>query len=481
MTEKRRGRRLNRLQPDIKPIPFTPERLKSATGGELLCGDSGALFKGISINSRDIGPEDLFIAIKGANHDGHDFVESVLAAGIKGIVISRTEKDRFDIKAFEEKNVTCLVVEDTIKALGDLATSQRIESGVRLVAITGSNGKTSTRAMTAAIFSQVYKTHSTKGNFNNDIGLPLTLLQLGEAHEWAVVELGMNAPGEITELAKICRPDIGIITNAGAAHLEGLGSIENVARAKGELIPAVSEKGTIILNSEMPLVSELVKTASAEVLYFSESMESELQVSDIGSSNGKVSFTLSDGDASYPVTLDTPGTFMVSNALAAATAGKAAGIGLETIKKGLEAFSPEKGRINILKGKNGIHLIDDTYNANPDSMMAAVKTLKNLKGDSRGVFVMGEMKELGPESETFHRKIGAYTAEQKIEELYVTGSLAPAVADGAQNAGMKADYIFTGTKKEIIKTLLEKLAAGDWVLVKGSRSMAMEEIIEGLL
>lgn len=481
MTGKRQGKHLKQLQPEIKPIPFTPERLVTATGGELLCGRADAIFKGVSINSRDIGKDDLFVAIKGENHDGHDFIEDVVAAGIKGVVIQKARKGNFDIKSFEDQGITCLAVDDTVTALGALAASQRIESGVRLIAVTGSNGKTSTRAMAESIFRQVFRTHSTSGNFNNEIGLPLTLLKLDKEHEWAIVELGMNAPGEIERLCRICRPDIGIITNAGAAHLEGLGSVENVARAKGELLPAVPKEGTVIVSSGMPLVNELVKTTDAEICYFGDDDRSLLRAMETEISGNRVRFILSDGKKSTPVALNTPGLFMVSNALAAATAAYVAGIDTETIRQGLEMFSPVKGRINLLKGKTGCNLIDDTYNANPDSMMAAVKTLKSLKGYSKGYFIMGDMKELGSDAGLLHKNIGAFAAEEGIEELCATGDYAEVVAEGAQNAGLAKDHIFTGSKKEIIKTLLQKLKSGDWVLVKGSRTMGMEEIIEGLL
>ncbi len=467
------------MKTNITPIPFTPLRMQKATGGELLCNNPKSVFKSVSINSRDIGKEALFVAIEGNNHDGHDFVNNVIESGIKGIIIDKTRQALFPIDDWQKEGITCLAVDNTVKALGKLALSQRLESGVKLIAITGSNGKTSTRAMTASIFETKYKTHATSGNFNNEIGLPLTLLKLGSEHEWAVVELGMNAPGEITRLADICRPDIGIITNAGAAHLEGLGTIENVARAKGELLPAVNEKGAVIINAALPLLAELTDNLKPTVYLFSDS-ESTVTASEIKADNGYVGFRLTIKEKSEPVNLNTPGLFMVSNALAAATAGMVAGLDIKTIRDGLENFSPVKGRINIIETSKGYNLIDDTYNANPDSMMAAITTLKSLKGTHRGIFVMGDMMELGKSTEYLHEKTGSFCAESSIEELYITGKNANFVADGARKAGMNTDYIFTGSKKEIINSLLKKLNKNDWVLVKGSRSMAMEDILKGL-
>ncbi len=465
----------------ITPVPFTPDRLLEATGGVLVCKKEGAVFSSVSIDSRDINPGSLFVAVKGDNHDGHSFVNQVIASGVKGIIIRQDRQNDFPISDWENDGITCLAVSDTIQALGLMARAQRLETGVKLIAVTGSNGKTSTRAMTASILGKRFCTHATEGNYNNEIGLPLTLLKLGYEHEWAVVELGMNAPGEIKRLGDIARPDVGIITNIGSAHLEGLETIENIARAKGELLPTVNENGAVILNAQLPLMDELTQGLKPTTWFFGDSETSLIQADGISIENGNVTFRLSMDDSETQITLKTPGPFMVVNALAAATAGMVAGLDIKTIKEGLESFSPVKGRINVLRSTKGYHLIDDTYNANPDSMMAAISTLKTIKNAHRGFFVMGDMLELGKETDTLHKQIGAYAADAGIEEIYATGQHAHLVSEGAKKRGMKPDYIFTGSKKEIINSLLTKLVEDDWVLVKGSRSMAMEEIVESLL
>ncbi len=465
---------------NITPIPFTPARLIEATGGVFLCNNPENIFQLISINSREIGKKDLFVAIKGANHDGHNFINDIISSGIKGVIIDEENKDKFPIDSWRKKGVTCIAVKNTVKALGDLAHSQRIEADVKVIAVTGSNGKTSTRAITSSILKQRFVTHSTSGNFNNEIGLPLTLLKLGYKHEWAVVELGMNAPGEIERLGKICQPDIGIITNVGAAHLEGLGTIENVARAKAEIFSTINKNGTAIVNNNIPLLSELTKNIKADILIFGDSYEARVKASSIELNGDSVSFNLEMKGSSTPILLKTPGLFMVSNALAAASAGMLTGLNMEEIKKGLEDFIPVKGRMNIIKTSKGINLIDDTYNANPESMMAAITTLKKLKGKNRSFFVAGDMLELGENTITLHEKIGSFSAETGIEELFVTGENAKHVSNGALNYGMKPEYIFTGTKKEIINNLSKKLNKSDWILIKGSRSMAMEEIVKEL-
>lgn len=465
---------------NITPIPFTTDRLIKATAGVFLCNNPENIFSLVSINSKDIGKNDLFIAIKGKNHDGHKFINDVIDKGIKGVIIEEEKKDNFPINKWRKNGISCIAVKNTIKALGALAHSQRIESGVKLIAITGSNGKTSTRTMTTAVLQQQFVTHSTSGNFNNEIGLPLTLLKLGYKHQWAVVELGMNAPGEIERLGKICKPDIGIITNIGSAHLEGLGSIENIAKAKAELFLSMDKNGTAIVNDKMPLLENFTKDIRPKLLLFGDTKEASAKASSVKSDNGCISFTIEINNTSTPVILKTPGVFMVSNALAAASAGTIAGITMGNIKKGLESFSPVKGRMNIIKSPKGFFIIDDSYNANPDSMIAAIQTLKKLKGKSRSFFVAGDMLELGENTDILHQKIGEFSAKSGIGELCITGKNAHDVSTGALNYGMKPEYIFTGTKKEIIDRLTKKLKKDDWILVKGSRSMAMEEIVAKL-
>lgn len=466
---------------NISPIPWTPGRILEATGGELLCGNPAHRFAAVSIDSRTVSPDELFVAIKGENHDGHSFIESVMKMDIQGFVIENNNKKNLPMAKLEQSGVTCIAVENTTKGLGDLARFQKKSANVKLIAITGSNGKTSTRALTASVLEQRYKTLATSGNFNNEIGLPLTLLRLGHEHEWAVVELGMNAPGEIRRLGMICQPDMGIITNIGEAHLEGLGSLDNIAAAKGELIETIKPGGAAILNSDDPMLVKLAGKSRANIHFYGFSEKASVKAEAPVCINEKVSFDLITDSDAIPVELNTPGLFMISNALAAATAGKLAGISAEDIKKGLEQFKPVGGRMNITRSNKGVMVIDDTYNANPDSVMAAISTLKHLKGENRGIVVIGDMFELGSMADELHKKIGAFAAENDVEELYATGDLSSFVADGAQSCGMTDDSVFTGTKKEIISSLSQRLKESDWVLIKGSRSMAMEEIVQELL
>jgi UDP-N-acetylmuramoyl-tripeptide--D-alanyl-D-alanine ligase len=455
-------------------IPWTTAEILEATKGDLLCGDIKHTFEGVSIDSRTISANELFIAIRGNVHDGHRFVSNVITGGVRGLIVSKDAGTDW-----QDKDIVCVVVSDTTKALGDLASFNRRRTDVSVVAITGSNGKTTTREMTASVVSTRYKTLSSKGNFNNEIGLPLTLLNLKNSHQWAVLELGTNRPGEIDRLGEICIPDIGVITNIGFAHLEGLGSIEGVMNAKGELLKRIKPEGTAVLNADDSRVSYLSTKTSRKVLYFGLSEDARIKALDVNETTTGIFFTLVLPEERIPIELRVHGGFMVSNALAAASVGYIIGLSSEEIKAGLEYFRPVKGRINIFDLR-GVHIIDDTYNANPDSMEAAIRILSSLKGNSRGILVAGDMLELGEHAEFMHRKIGALSARSNIARLYITGGFAEAVANGAGKEDKNSMDIFIGAREEILEDLKKSLMPGDWVLVKGSRAMGMEKIVEGL-
>ncbi|MBT9438282.1 MAG: UDP-N-acetylmuramoyl-tripeptide--D-alanyl-D-alanine ligase [Desulfobacterales bacterium] len=460
-------------------IPWTTAEILEATKGDLLCGDIKHTFEGVSIDSRTISANELFIAIKGNVYDGHSFISDLISSGVRGLIISKDEIRDPAGTDWQDKGIVCVAVSDTTKALGDLASFNRRRTDVSVVAITGSNGKTTTREMTASVVSTRYKTLSTKGNFNNEIGLPLTLLDLKNSHQWAVLELGTNRPGEIDRLGEICIPDIGVITNIGFSHLEGLGSIEGVMNAKGELLKRIKPEGTAVLNADDSRVLYLSTKTSRKVLYFGLSEDARIKALDVNETTTGISFTLVLPEERIPIELRVHGGFMVSNALAAASVGYIIGLSSEEIKAGLEYFQPVKGRINIFDVR-GVHIIDDTYNANPDSMEAAIRILSSLKGNSRGILVAGDMLELGEHAESMHRKIGALSARSNIARLYITGEFAEAVANGAGKEDKNSMDIFIGAREEILEDLKKSLLPGDWVLVKGSRAMGMEKIVEGL-
>ena len=461
-------------------ISWTTADILEATGGELIEGDPQCLFSGVSIDSREIFKDDLFVAIKGDVHDGHSFIGDVIKNGTRGVVVQKDKVNFFPQAGGEGKSIVCVAVDDTTKALGDLAAFNRNRSRISVVAITGSNGKTTTRAMTEAVVARRFRTLATVGNLNNEIGLPLTLLALDIAHEKAVLELGMNRPGEIGRLAEICAPEIGVITNIGPAHLEGLGSIDGVMHAKGELLEKIKPGGTAVLNMDDPRVHLLSKNTSKAVLLYGLSENAKIRAVKIKEEATGISFELTLPSERIVVGLKTFGTFMVANALAAAGVGHLLGLSAREIKAGLESYEPVRGRLNIFETDNGIHIIDDTYNANPGSMGAAISTLMSLKGGGRGIFVAGDMLELGSHAERLHRNIGSLAAASGIERLYITGDFAESVAKGARDEDMDPHKIFIGTKEEILTDLTAQARSGDWILIKGSRGMAMESVVEGL-
>ncbi len=461
-----------------KPMPWTSADILDATKGELLIGDIKSAFSGISIDSRSISVDELFVAIRGNIYDGFSFAGDVIKQGVRGLLINKDKANSLPYEKWRKKRVVCIATKDTIKALGDLARFNRKRVDLSVVAITGSNGKTTTKDMTAAVVARKFCTLSTEGNLNNEIGLPLTLLRLCCCHEWAVLELGMNSPGEIGRLADICLPDIGIITNISHAHLEGLGSMQGIMRAKGELLEKIKPDGTAVLNADDRRVVDLANKTSRDVLFYGLSNSAAVRAESVINKERGVSFTLILPSEPVSINLGVFGNFMVSNALAAAAVGYLLGQSALEIKAGLEDFKPAYGRMNILMISQA-HIIDDTYNANPDSMKAAIMTFKSLKGRNRGAIIAGDMLELGEYAESMHKNIGFLSAKSDIAKLYITGEFAESVAAGAREEDDSLD-IFTGTREEILKDLTDWLMPGDWVLVKGSRAMGMEKIVEGL-
>lgn len=452
----------------------------SATGGELLSGKADSVFAGISIDSRHITGDDVFVAIVGDIHNGHGFVEDVVQKGVRAVVIDKSAAGDFPISAWQAADIGCIAVNDTTRALGDLAAYNRRRADASVVAITGSNGKTTTRQLSAAVVSRRFNTLSTAGNFNNQIGLPLTLLRLQPDHQWAVVELGSNSPGEIARLAEICAADIGVITNVGPAHLEKLGSLDGVMHEKGDLLKKIKAGGRAILNADDDRVRRLAAKTDKEVVLFGRADDASVRAEAIRETPKGITFTLVLPEQCTTVNLNVSGRFMVGNALAAAAVGYLTGVAVDDIKAGLESFKAAAGRLQILHTPGSIHIIDDTYNANPESMQAALKTLSSLCSGQRSMLVSGDMLELGEQSPSLHRQIGEQAATIGVRKLYVTGEFAEAVAAGAAEAGMDQGQIFTGTKDQIIEALKTELKSNDWVLVKGSRGMAMEEVVRAL-
>lgn len=464
----------------VNKIPWTLSQLLKATNGKLLSKMLDLDFEGISIDSRQIRPNEIFVAIKGSNQDAHFFINEVLAKKVRGVVINQANQSTLPPDLIAKGRVIIIGVADTTRALGDLAAYNRQRAGIKVVAITGSNGKTTTRKMVSRIISRRFNTLSTKGNFNNEFGLPLTLLNLSSKHQIAVLELGMNHAGEIRRLGEICKPDIGLITNIGSAHLEGLGSIKAILKAKGELLSQIKPGGWLVLNADDTLLLSLAEKFE-KIILFGFSDRAMVRAGAVKQNCDRICFDLILPEKpAISINLHGTGKIMVQNALAAAAVGHILGLSLDMIKNGLESFTLVQGRMNILKTKSGYSIIDDTYNANPDSVKAAINGLISLKGVERGFAVIGDMLELGDSSIKMHQKIGSLIAKAGVAGLYACGKFARAVAEGAIKEKMPLKDIIIDEKPALISHLVKRLEPGDWVLVKGSRETAMEDVVDGL-
>ncbi len=461
---------------------WTGPDLLAAVEGERTCGAGDYFFSGVSIDSRVIEPSQLFVAIKGKNHDGHDYIDDVLERGGSGFIVDRS-CSRTVVERIRSSGGLCLSVNDTVQALGALARYRRRRTGVTIVAITGTNGKTTTKEMTARVLEERYHVLATAGNYNNEIGLPLTLLRLDGSHQVGVLELGMNAPGEIGRLTRICEPDIGVVLNVGEGHLASLGNIEGVARAKRELIEMMPKEGTAVLNADDPRVFKMAEKAGGRVMTFGQSERCDVRALNVQQTGaGSVFDTLLPGqERPVSVRINGCGHHLVSNALAASAVGRLMNVDVRNIRRGLERFVPVPGRMTVIQTRAGFHVVDDTYNANPASMRAAIAGLGQLRGRNRGVFVFGDMYELGDQAESMHKAVGRLAAESGAALLFAAGDFSKTVAEGAVFAGMTKGKIVTGTKQELITALSASVRSGDWILVKGSRAMAMETVVDAVV
>jgi len=461
-----------------KAFKWSVPDILNAVNGQHLFGELPHTFDNISIDSRSVNENSLFVAIVGDRFDSHDFITNIMHQPVHGVLVQHDKVSQEQLQMWKKNNLLCISVPDTTKALGDLGHYQRMQWGGSVVGITGTNGKTSVKELTASVLATKFNTVKTNGNFNNHIGVPKTLFQIQLNHQWAVVEMGMNHAGEIAYLARICQPDIAIVTNIGPGHLEGVKSIEGVRNAKGELIQHLEKNNLAILNADDPLVFSYRKQSKCAVLTYGLNSHSEITATAILESINGSKFELQTPDGCITVQLPVPGRYMISNALAAAAVGYFAKVPLESIKSALEFYIPIKGRTFIRHHPNDIHIIDDTYNANPASMQAAIDNLKQICHCQSCYFVCGDMYELGPDTDQYHKEIGAYAAKSGLSGIFATGDYSSNVINGAIEAGFDKNAIYAGTQKEIAKRLSASLKPGDWVLVKGSRAMKMERIIE---
>jgi UDP-N-acetylmuramoyl-tripeptide--D-alanyl-D-alanine ligase len=453
---------------------FTLEEIAEATRGTV-AGKAGAQVSGVSTDSRTVAPGQLFVALRGERFDGHDFVAPSAARGVTVFLVDQA----WHKACVLPEGTSAVVVADTLKALGDLAAWHRRRFTIKVVGITGSNGKTTTKEMLARILTQTGPGLKTEGNLNNLIGLPLTLLRLTGRERWVVLEMGMSEFGEIDRLAEIAAPDLGIITNVFPAHLETLGSVEGVAKAKGELFLRLKTGAFAVYNVDDPLVAKCPTPADVIRLTFGlrGAEVSSAAIQSLGKKGE--SFTLRLPNEEQQVRLSAYGRHNIYNALAAAAAAYALGVPGEVIRLGLDEFTPYDKRFQ-LEEHSGVVLIDDSYNANPASMAAALTTLKDIRDDGRTVAVLGDMLELGQGTEKAHGDLGRLAAGC-VERLYLLGDLAKLVAAGALEAGLTPEQVqVAANHEEIWQDLLAWVKPGDCILVKGSRGMRMERVAQAV-
>lgn len=459
-------------------MPYSGREIMEATNGTLLMGDAAQVFADVSTDTRDPQVGKLFIPLQGPRFDGHNFIPAAVRSGAAGLLIREGEEYR--LREIEGQGaVTVISVRDTLAALGDVSHFWRKKFHLPVVAITGSAGKTTTKEMTAQILGRIKNTLQTEGNFNNLVGLPLTLLRLREAHEVAILEMGTNVPGEIGRLSRLAAPDVGLITNIGPAHLEGLKSVALVKEEKGELFRQLSDRGTAVVNVDDEAVRELAARRSGRRVTYGLHEKADVSAEDVTVSRKGLSFILRIGSDKGKVEMAAAGTHNLMNALAAAAISSVLEIPTDVIRRGLQSFKPIPGRMEIIPLKNGGFLINDSYNANPVSVREALMTLQNLRGDRRGTVILGDMLELGGQTEAWHEEIGGLLAATGVDRIFLQGAFARMTAAGAQKKGLSpARIFFPSSPEDILADLSSSWQEGDWLLVKGSRAMKMEEVVQ---
>ena len=459
---------------------LTIEEVLRATGGKLLQGKENAFFQGISTDSRTITEGELFIALKGPCFDGHHYALEALKKKAGGVLV---EEDMVgDIRWNGYRSRAVITVKDTLTALGAIARDWRRKQGIPVVALTGSNGKTTTKEMIAACLETSFPVLKTKGNLNNLVGVPLTLLGLTEKERVVVLEMGMNVPGEIRRLTEIAEPDVGLITNIQKVHLEGLGSLERLKEEKGELFRRMRRDGTILVNQDDPGVMELASHYPGQKITFGTEHPAEVMGKEVRlGGEGRTSFTLILEGEAMAIHLPLLGRHFVPDALAAVAIACLFGVEMQQIKEALENFKPFPMRMEVVRLKGGKTLINDAYNASPYSTELALETLVEAKGKGRAIAVLGDMLELGSFAKEAHEQIGKKVSDLSIDFLFALGEEASTVVRSAIRHGfpMKRARIVE-SHSETISLLREMVEDGDWILVKGSRRMAMEKIVEGL-
>lgn len=435
-------------------------------------GDTPVEVTGVSTDTRKIQQGNLYIPIVGENFNGHDFVKGAVENGASGALWQKNQLNPPD-------DVPLIYVEDTLVALQDLAKNYLASIPTKVVGITGSNGKTTTKDMVTSVLATTYKVQKTEGNYNNHIGLPLTVLQLEEDTQYAVLEMGMSGRGEIELLSTIAKPEAAIITNIGESHLQDLGSREGISEAKFEITAGLRENGTLVIHGDEPLLTEKVVNSKFKVVTFGNSKMNNYYPVQIEQKSNGTYFSI-NGEESTKFFIPVLGKHNINNALSAIAIAQLFNVSIADIIKGLGMIKITGMRTELIQGKSGVTVINDAYNASPTSMRAAIELLQDLKDYRRKVVVLGDMLELGDNEETFHYEIGKGMDNGRVDYVFTFGQLGRKIAEGAALKFPDKQVLAFNDKQELITKLKEVVEEGDIVLVKGSRGMKLEEVVHAL-
>ena len=450
------------------------------TNGKLIKGNEEAKIREFCKDTRIIKEGDTYIGIKGENFDGNTLWKKAFEAGANTAIVQGIDFSLENLKQYENKNI--IEVEDTIQALADIATYKRISMGknFKIVGVTGSVGKTSTKDIVANVISQKYKTLKTQGNNNNNIGLPFTMFNLRD-QEAAVIEMGMNHFGEISKLTKIAKPTISVITNIGTSHIGNLGSRENILKAKLEILEGMDKKILVVNNDNDLLHKYYLESTDVEIHTYGIENDSEVKAENIVLNENDSEFVCNLKGDKFRVKVPVGGIHFVYNAICAATVGMLMGLSQEQIKNGIETFELTKKRMDITELKNGVTIINDSYNASFESMQASLKYLQGLNS-KRKIAVLGDMFELGEFSKKLHEKVGVEVVKNKIDMLVCCGKNAKYIVDSAKNEGMSKDSVYYFENKDEIEDFVRNnWKSGDAILFKASNGMKFFNIVENLI
>ncbi len=457
-------------------MKLTLQEILEATGGELLQGTPSYLVTSISTDSRTIQKGDFFLCLRGENFDGHHYIKEVLSKGAEGLILQR---DCFKPEDFSSEKIPVIVVSCTLHALGNIARVWRRKFTIPLVAIGGSNGKTTTKDITAAVLSSQYKTLATEGNLNNLIGVPKMLLKLESSHEAAVIEMGMNDFGEMARLTEIAEPTVALLTNTGFEHVEKMKDLDGVARSNGEMFAKLPSGALALVNADDAYISKM-QTRAFKISFGIEN-NADVYCSNQNLNDQGIQLEISFRGKKYSFAVPAYGKANAKNALAALSVGFALGVDPAKMSKGLMTYRGRAMRMEIIQLKNKMLLLNDCYNANPSSMSAALETLAFLKKSNPGLAILGEMRELGDFAEAGHRQVGEAVAKNQIACLVSVGPYSNQMVQAAIQSGMNEKKCFAfATQEEAFETIFTWAPECKVILVKGSRGAKMEKVTEFL-